>query len=232
MNDIPRILIVGGGYVGMYAALRLQRKLRRTEASVTVVDPQPTMTYQPFLAEAAGGSIEPRHVVVPLRKVLPRCRVVTGTVTGVDTERRVAAVRSAEGDRVDLPYDILVLAAGSLVADAPDPGVGRARDRLHHGRRGGPPAQPCPLPAGPRLQRGGSGPAPGGADLRRGRRRLLRRRSARRAGGPGPVRAALPSRTVRRGPAVGACRSGRPDPAGGRACRWPSTRSSGCGGAG
>jgi len=123
MNDIPRILIVGGGYVGMYAALQLQRKLRRTEASVTVVDPQSTMTYQPFLAEAAGGSIEPRHVVVPLRKVLPRCRVVTGTVTGVDTERRVAAVRSAEGDRVDLPYDILVLAAGSLSRTLPIPGL-------------------------------------------------------------------------------------------------------------
>jgi NADH dehydrogenase len=123
MDDIPRILIVGGGYVGMYAALRLQRKLHRREASVTVVDPRPTMTYQPFLAEAAGGSIEPRHVVVPLRKVLRRCRVVTGTVTGVDTEHRVAAVRSAEGDRVDLPYDILVLAAGSLSRTLPIPGL-------------------------------------------------------------------------------------------------------------
>jgi NADH dehydrogenase len=123
MNDTPRILIVGGGYVGMYAALRLQRKLHRREASVTVVDPRPTMTYQPFLAEAAGGSIEPRHVVVPLRKVLRRCRVVTGTVTGVDTKRRVAMIRSAEGDRIDLPYDILVLAGGSLSRTLPIPGL-------------------------------------------------------------------------------------------------------------
>ncbi|MBY8852555.1 FAD-dependent oxidoreductase, partial [Saccharothrix sp. MB29] len=60
-----RIVIVGGGYVGMYTALGLQRKLRSGEASVTVIDPQPHMTYQPFLPEAAAGSIEPRHVVVP-----------------------------------------------------------------------------------------------------------------------------------------------------------------------
>ena len=123
MDETPRILIVGGGYVGMYAALRLQRKLRPGEASITVVDPRSTMTYQPFLAEAAGGSIEPRHVVVPLRKVLRRCRVVTGRVTTVDIGRRVASVLSAEGDRVDLPYDILVLAAGSLSRTLPIPGL-------------------------------------------------------------------------------------------------------------
>ena len=123
MDDIPRILIVGGGYVGMYTALRLQRKLHHAEASVTVVDPRSTMTYQPFLAETAGGSIEPRHVVVPLRKVLRRFRVVTGTVTAVDAGRRVAAVLSAEGDRIDIPYDILVLAAGSLPRTLPVPGL-------------------------------------------------------------------------------------------------------------
>ena len=49
------ILIVGGGYIGMYTARRLERLLRRGEATVTVVDPRGYMTYQPFLAEAAGG---------------------------------------------------------------------------------------------------------------------------------------------------------------------------------
>ncbi|HJZ27396.1 MAG TPA: FAD/NAD(P)-binding protein, partial [Streptosporangiaceae bacterium] len=53
------ILIVGGGYIGMYTARRLERLLRRGEATVTVVDPRGYMTYQPFLAEAAGGSVEP-----------------------------------------------------------------------------------------------------------------------------------------------------------------------------
>lgn len=54
-----RILIVGGGYVGMYTALRLQRKLRAGEAEVTVVSAEPYMTYQPFLPEAAAGAISP-----------------------------------------------------------------------------------------------------------------------------------------------------------------------------
>src|SRR6478736_1907237 len=63
-----RILIVGGGYVGMYTALGLQKKLSRGSAEITVVEPQSNMTYQPFLPEAAAGSVEPRHVVVSLRR--------------------------------------------------------------------------------------------------------------------------------------------------------------------
>ena len=87
MARATRIVIVGGGYVGMYTALRLQRKLRRGEAEVTVIDPQPHMTYQPFLPEAAAGSIEPRHVVVPLRRVLRKCHVYTGRVTAHQPRR-------------------------------------------------------------------------------------------------------------------------------------------------
>ncbi|MGH3858336.1 NAD(P)/FAD-dependent oxidoreductase [Actinokineospora sp.] len=123
MTERPHILIVGGGYVGLYAAFRLQKKLRGGEATVTVVDPRPTMTYQPFLPEAAAGSIEPRHVVVPLRKVLRGCRVVTGTVTGVDHRRGVATVVPAEGVPTELAYDVLVLAAGSVARTQPVPGL-------------------------------------------------------------------------------------------------------------
>ncbi len=119
----PHILIVGGGYVGMYTALRLQKRLRRGEATVTVVDPQPNMTYQPFLAEAAAGSIEARHVVVPLRRVLPRCRVLTATVTAVDHDRRMVTVQNARGEPSELSYDQLVLAPGSVSRTLPVPGL-------------------------------------------------------------------------------------------------------------
>jgi NADH dehydrogenase len=119
----PRILIVGGGYVGMYTALRLQKKLSRTEATVTVIDPQPYMTYQPFLPEAGAGNLEPRHVVVPLRRVLRRCEVLSGRVTSIDHASRRASFEPLEGDARELEYDVLVLALGSIARTLPIPGL-------------------------------------------------------------------------------------------------------------
>jgi NADH dehydrogenase len=118
-----RILIVGGGYVGLYTALGLQRKLRSLEASVTVVDPQPHMTYQPFLPEAAAGSIEPRHVVVPLRKVLRRCHVLTGRVTSIDHSTKIATVEAIDGHTEQVEYDVLISALGSISRLLPIPGL-------------------------------------------------------------------------------------------------------------
>jgi hypothetical protein len=65
----PRILIGGGGCGGMHTPLRLERLLPSGEATVMVADPRSYMTYQPLLAEAAAGILEPRHVVVSLRAV-------------------------------------------------------------------------------------------------------------------------------------------------------------------
>jgi NADH dehydrogenase len=123
MPQRPVILIVGGGYVGLYTALRLQRRLRRGRAEIIVVDPQPHMTYQPFLPEAAAGSVEPRHVVVPLRPTLDRCRVITGAVTGVSHADRTATVAPIEGEPFELHYDVLVMAAGSVARTLPIPGL-------------------------------------------------------------------------------------------------------------
>ena len=118
-----QILIVGGGYVGMYAALRLQRRLRADEAQITVVDPQSYMTYQPFLPEAGAGNLEPRHVVVPLRRVLRRCRVLGGRVTRIDHDRRRVLFEPHEGPPCELAYDHLVLAPGSIARTLPIPGL-------------------------------------------------------------------------------------------------------------
>jgi NADH dehydrogenase len=118
-----RIVIVGGGYVGMYTALRLQRKLGADEASVTVIDPQANMTYQPFLPEAAAGSIEPRHVVVPLRKVLRKCHILTGRVTAISRERKEVTVESSTGNVSQLGYDVLIVAPGSVARTLPIPGL-------------------------------------------------------------------------------------------------------------
>ncbi|HEV7788362.1 MAG TPA: NAD(P)/FAD-dependent oxidoreductase [Pseudonocardia sp.] len=118
-----RIVIVGGGYVGMYTALRLQKKLGANEASVTVIDPQANMTYQPFLPEAAAGSIEPRHVVVPLRKTLRKCHVLTGRVTAISREAREVTVEASTGNISKIGYDVLVVAPGSVARTLPIPGL-------------------------------------------------------------------------------------------------------------
>ncbi|MFG2838394.1 NAD(P)/FAD-dependent oxidoreductase [Streptomyces zaomyceticus] len=132
MTEPARILVVGGGYVGMYTALRLQRQLRAElragTAEIVVVTPEPYMTYQPFLPEAAAGSISPRHVVVPLRRVLDRCRIVIGEVCSVDHAKRTATLATLataeEGTgAVDLTYDELVLAPGSVSRTLPVPGL-------------------------------------------------------------------------------------------------------------
>jgi NADH:ubiquinone reductase (H+-translocating) len=123
-GSVPkRILIVGGGYVGMYAALRLQRKLAADEAEITVVDPQSYMTYQPFLPEAGAGNLEPRHVVVPLRRVLRRCRILAGRITSVEHATRVATFEPIEGETRKLEYDVLILAPGSIARTLPIPGL-------------------------------------------------------------------------------------------------------------
>jgi NADH dehydrogenase len=122
-SDPTRILVVGGGYVGMYAAYRLQKKLRRSEAQITVVDPQPHMTYKPFLPEAAAGSIEPRHVVVPLRKVLRKCKVVTARVDKVDHASRRAWLTTSDGHTSTVDYDLLVMSPGSIARTLPVPGL-------------------------------------------------------------------------------------------------------------
>jgi NADH:ubiquinone reductase (H+-translocating) len=118
-----RILILGGGYVGMYTALGLQKKLRLNEASVTVVDPQPHMTYQPFLPEAAAGSIDPRNVVVPLRPALKRCHVITARVRKIEHARQMVTVAGPDGHIEELGYDVLVVALGSVARLMPVPGL-------------------------------------------------------------------------------------------------------------
>src|ERR1700709_2562967 len=118
-----RIVIIGGGHVGMYTALRLQKKLKADEASVTIIDPQANMTYQPFLPEAAAGSIEPRHVVVPLRKVLRRCHVLTARAPAVSREAREVTIMTAAGEERKIGYDVLVVAPGSVARTLPIPGL-------------------------------------------------------------------------------------------------------------
>ncbi|WP_347756359.1 NAD(P)/FAD-dependent oxidoreductase [Agrococcus sp. ProA11] len=156
-----KILIVGGGYAGLYTARGLERQLGSAEAEITVVDPLPYMTYLPFLPEVAAGSIEPRHIVVPLRSHLQRSKIVQAKVTNVDHANKVATIKPEFGDERTLDYDVIVMTAGSVSRTFPIPGVAdeaigmktieeaaAVRDRLISNF-----AKAAALPAGPERDR-------------------------------------------------------------------------------
>jgi NADH dehydrogenase len=117
-----RVLILGGGYVGLYSALAL-RKHVRANTEITVVDRRPYMTYQPFLPEAAAASIAPGHVVVPLRRELKGVKIVQAKVVGIDHGARAVRATTDFGDDLTLQYDELVVALGSIPRTLPIPGL-------------------------------------------------------------------------------------------------------------
>ncbi|GAB3565901.1 NAD(P)/FAD-dependent oxidoreductase [Spelaeicoccus albus] len=119
----PRILIVGGGYLGFATAQRLQKSVAHGEATITVVDPHPYMTYLPFLPEVAGGSIEPRHALVPLRRHLRKCEIVSGKVTKITHAEKSVVVEPGIGEPFELDYDHIIIAAGSVPRTLPIPGL-------------------------------------------------------------------------------------------------------------
>lgn len=127
-----KILIVGGGYAGFYAAWKLEKKLHPGEAKVTIIDPRPYMTYQPFLPEVMAGSIEPRHAVVPLRRHLKQTDVVAGTVRAVDHASKEVTVGLPVGGEAKISYDIIVVTAGAVTRRYPIPGIADVAIGLKH----------------------------------------------------------------------------------------------------
>lgn len=117
-----RVLVLGGGYVGLYTALQLRKELGN-KISIAVVDPRAYMTYQPFLPEAASGSLEPRHVVAGLRTTLPGVIIIPGRATGLDHHRNQATITPLEGPPYAVEYDHVVIALGSVARTLPIPGL-------------------------------------------------------------------------------------------------------------
>ncbi|WP_066584935.1 NAD(P)/FAD-dependent oxidoreductase [Cellulomonas timonensis] len=122
-RKVPRIVILGGGTVGLYSARRLRKRLGRREAAIVVVDPRPYMTYQPFLPEAAAGSIDPRHIVAPHRRALKGVDVLQGKVGEIKHRDRTVQILPEEGEPYWITYDHLVVGLGSVARTLPIPGL-------------------------------------------------------------------------------------------------------------
>jgi NADH:ubiquinone reductase (H+-translocating) len=110
------VLVVGGGFAGSYVARLLGKR------GATIVSPENFMLYTPMLPEAASGTLEPRHVVVPLRLMCPHAELLVGDATALDAERRIVQVRSHAGE-LAVSYEQLVIALGAVPRTLPVPGL-------------------------------------------------------------------------------------------------------------
>jgi len=119
-----RVVVLGGGFGGAYAARELERVTKPHEAEIVLVDRNNYFVFYPLLVEAGTGSLEPRHAVVSIRSFLRRSRFRKAEVLGIDHAAREVRVRTA-GDGVDetIAYDQLVIALGSVTRRPPIPGL-------------------------------------------------------------------------------------------------------------
>ena len=117
------VVIAGGGFGGAMAARELERIMPRQSTRLVLVNDANFMLYTPFLPEAAAGTLEPRHVVTPLREILKRTYLRLGSIVAHDPVAKTVELRTREGDSEQLPYDQLLLALGSVSRVLPVPGL-------------------------------------------------------------------------------------------------------------
>jgi NADH dehydrogenase len=118
------VVIAGGGFGGAMAARQLERLLPKQSARLVLVNDVNFLLYTPFLPEAAAGTLEPRHVVTPLREILKRTYLRLGAIDAHDPASRTVEIRTHEGETEELPYDQLLLALGSVSRVVDVPGLG------------------------------------------------------------------------------------------------------------
>lgn len=117
------VLIVGGGFGGAFAARELDRRLRGRSKRVLLVAPENFLLFSPLLPEAASGTLEPRHAVIPLRELLNRTNLMIGEVTSLDVARHTAVVTDIVGGTHTVEFGSVVLAPGSVPTTYPIPGL-------------------------------------------------------------------------------------------------------------
>lgn len=117
------VLIIGGGFGGATFANRLERLTRGRPRKVVLVAPQNFLLFAPMLPEAASGTIEPRHCVIPLREMLDRTEVIIGEVTDLDPRSRTAVALDESGQRHEISFRAVLVAPGSIPQTFPIPGL-------------------------------------------------------------------------------------------------------------
>jgi NADH dehydrogenase len=113
---MTRVLILGGGFAGLYAALEFERGLaRRPGLEITLVNRDNFFLFTPMLHEVAASDLDITHIVNPIRKLLSRVRFFDGEVEVIDLERRTVVVsHGTEHHQHELEYDHLILSLGAV----------------------------------------------------------------------------------------------------------------------
>jgi NADH dehydrogenase len=122
-RGMKRILVLGGGFAGVFAAKELQRRLAGI-ADIELINELNYFTFQPLLPEVAAGSISVRDAVAPLRRLLPGVRVRQAQIYDIDLERKVVVIfQGLQRRYTEVGYDQLVLALGQSVDLSRIPGL-------------------------------------------------------------------------------------------------------------
>ena len=117
------VVIAGGGFGGFYAARRLEQSMPNQSVRITLMSETNFLLYTPLLPGAASGTLEPRHVVIPLREELERVNIRLGRVTSLDPDARQLRFTGPLGTEQSIGYDQLILALGSVSRVYPIPGL-------------------------------------------------------------------------------------------------------------
>ena len=113
--DPQQVLILGGGFAGVYTARYLERLLRPEDASITLVNRENYWVYQPMLPEVISGSIGLINIVSPLRRLCPRTNLVMREVEAIDLDKQTVTISPGfRPRRLQLKYDHLVIALGNI----------------------------------------------------------------------------------------------------------------------
>ena len=121
---MKRILILGGGFGGVYTASRLEKLLDPEEASICLVNRENYFVYQPMLPEVISGSIGLTDLVSPIRRLCPRTQLIMREVENIDLQNRTVTLSPGfRPRRLELPYDYLVVALGGVTSFYGMPGM-------------------------------------------------------------------------------------------------------------
>src|SRR3954447_11877280 len=111
----PKVLILGGGYTAIHLCRALKPAIEAGKLEATVVSRENFHVFHGFVGEMLTGRVSPSHILSPARRIFPPANVHIGEIQKINLRTRtVTTARSIDGARVELDYDHVVIALGSV----------------------------------------------------------------------------------------------------------------------